>query len=489
MLECPRSDAARAWPPLPPPNAPPPLVPPPRAGAVIALRRSPRAHAQVRPAATARRAAVADGTLRRTGAIACGAAVAHPALRRTHAVAGAGPRGVVQCGAVAQACAAERALAAPELLARLRRLAIGAAVFFAGDRIAVRHRPAMIDVVRPVAVADVGAVEIVVPVDVDVHVVVVPVPAAPQRRARGDAGAPEESVDERGVRHRPVRRVVRRVRGPPPTSVHDRRLVGRHVDDLRIRRLDHDVGLRPFLLHLDLLLLVALQISGGLGLRAQVLHGVHHLRLLREERVAQLLRPGEVLVHPVQHLGEGGQRLDALVPRLVLQRILERRALQPGVLLAPARGLDDLERIRRRHQHLRQQRIGVERDRGQHRVEFLLLEGRSGRGGLRARRRGWRRGRRVLRRGCGRKPERNGDGERGERAVSHRASPVPRELMRMLCCDDMAPASLYRPCHARGSVSASQRRFAIARALRASQLTAPIAPTKSQWYRLDGILH
>ncbi len=297
--------------------------------------------------------------------------------------------------------------------------------------------PRWFDVVRPVAVADVGAVEIVVPVDVDVHVVVVPVPAAPQRGARDDAGAPEESVDERRVRHRPVRRVVRRVRGPPPTAVHDRRLVGRHVDDLRIRRLDHDVGLRPFLLHLDLLLLVALQISGGLGLPAQVLHGVHHLRLLREERVAQLLRPGEVLVHPVQHLGEGGQRFDALVPWLVLQRILQRRALQSGILLAPACGLDDLERIRRRHQHLRQQRIRVERDRGQHRVEFLLLEGRTGRGGLRARRRGGSRRRHVLRRGCGRNAERHGDSEQGERAVSHRDSP-DRDLIRMRCSDEDA---------------------------------------------------
>jgi len=50
-------------------------------------------------------------------------------------------------------------------------------------------------------------------------------------------------------------------------------------------------------------------------------------------------------------------------------------------------GLHHLERIGRRHQHLRQQRIGIERDRRQQLVELFRLEQRLVRCGRRRRRR------------------------------------------------------------------------------------------------------
>ena len=61
--------------------------------------------------------------------------------------------------------------------------------------------------------------------------------------------------------------------------------------------------------------------------------------------------------------------------------------VRPGFACDEARGLDDLERIRGRHQHLRQELVRIERDRGQQRVEQIL---RHRRGGRRGRRRlGW----------------------------------------------------------------------------------------------------
>src|SRR5262249_45653628 len=70
------------------------------------------------------------------------------------------------------------------------------------------------------------------------------------------------------------------------------------------------------------------------------------------------------------------ERLDARVPALVLQRLLERVGLEVGVLLQPARGLHDLERIRRRHQRLAQEPVRVERDRRHQLLELLRRNGR-----------------------------------------------------------------------------------------------------------------
>ena len=67
-------------------------------------------------------------------------------------------------------------------------------------------------------------------------------------------------------------------------------------------------------------------------------------------------------------------------------------ALDLRIGLDPARGVDDLQRIGRGHQHLREQRVRIERDRRDERLDLLGLEGRcrflGARCGLCARRRG-----------------------------------------------------------------------------------------------------
>jgi len=72
--------------------------------------------------------------------------------------------------------------------------------------------------------------------------------------------------------------------------------------------------------------------------------------------------------------GKRGDRLDARVPIHRLQSGDERVALERGVarIIEPARRLDDLQRKGRSHENLRHQLVGVERDRREHLIQFLL---------------------------------------------------------------------------------------------------------------------
>ena len=85
------------------------------------------------------------------------------------------------------------------------------------------------------------------------------------------------------------------------------------------------------------------------------------------------------------------ERLDAVVPGLLVDRRFQRIALQVLVGLHPAVGLHDFQRIGRGRQHIGEQLIRIERDRRDQRLELLGLE----QFGLRL---GWRRAGRRLRR-------------------------------------------------------------------------------------------
>ena len=139
----------------------------------------------------------------------------------------------------------------------------------------------------------------------------------------------------------------------------------------------------------DGLLRRILKVACRLRPLAKRLHRLHHLRLVGEKCVAELLRPFELVVHHRQHLREAGERHDARIPGLVLQRVFERVALQVPVLLGESRCLDHFERIGRGHQHLAQQLVGVERDRRQQRVELVLRQRRRAAVPKARRRRGW----------------------------------------------------------------------------------------------------
>jgi len=116
--------------------------------------------------------------------------------------------------------------------------------------------------------------------------------------------------------------------------------------------------------------------SGFRGL-PQALHGVHDLAFLREERLAELPGPVELLVHAGEQLGKGEQGLDARVPVPVRGGAHRFVAGQSGVGARPARRLHDFQRVGRGHEHLGQQGIRIQRDRSEHLLELCLREGRA----------------------------------------------------------------------------------------------------------------
>jgi hypothetical protein len=132
---------------------------------------------------------------------------------------------------------------------------------------------------------------------------------------------------------------------------------------LRIRLLDDDHALRFDDLCLHDLLFIRLQIALFLRLLAHPLHGIHYVLLLREERIAKIGGPLDVISQPLYHVGQARHRLNTRVPRLLGNGSGERLILQAGVFRKPLLQLNELQRIRGRCQRLRKQRIWVERHR------------------------------------------------------------------------------------------------------------------------------
>ena len=252
--------------------------------------------------------------------------------------------------------------AAPVLGAVLPRQALAS-----GDQ-----PPANQLVAIPVDVHD--AREVLVAADIEVEPVVMPVGPPPERHAHDDADAEGEEAA-----HDPSRRVVvvRRIGRIGPRAVDDQRIIGRHVDHAGLGRLDADDRCLPGRRGLqgDDLLRRGGERALGLGPRAETLDRLHQLLALPQGRVAQLLGPRKLLVHHAEDLGERDEGLHAVVPVLGGQRLVQGLAGEAGIGLDESRGHDHLERIGGRHQHLRQERVGVERDRRGDLLQLLRSEG------------------------------------------------------------------------------------------------------------------
>ena len=193
---------------------------------------------------------------------------------------------------------------------------------------------------------------------------------APERRHDGKAAADLEPRLDR-LRHKLARRrqIDRREFAVLPLAVHDGRIIDRHIDPVLLRRGDKDC--RPFLAHLQVLHL--LQLAGFHRELAQCLDPRHDLGLLRRKGDANRLGPLDMLAHHLDDLREGDERLDARIPGQRFQSLDQRIALQIRMtaILQPLRGFGDLLRIGRRHQHLRQQLVGIERDRRDELIDLL----------------------------------------------------------------------------------------------------------------------
>ena len=88
-------------------------------------------------------------------------------------------------------------------------------------------------------------------------------------------------------------------------------------------------------------LVVGLDDALGDGLVAQLLDGDQHVLLLVGDRIAERLRPVEIVAHHLDDLGIVEKRDDAAVPALLRLQVLVLATVEE------ARRLDDLQRIER----------------------------------------------------------------------------------------------------------------------------------------------
>ena len=147
--------------------------------------------------------------------------------------------------------------------------------------------------------------------------------------------------------------------GSPGRTVNDHGIVNRHINDLWIGGPDED----RFLLDDDRLLIGGGKIPLRAGAIPHALDGFHHVVLLAEHGIAEILRPVEIVVEQGEGFREGNEGFDTRLPRLRLHGLVESGSAESLVFLAPAAGLDDLQGIGGRHHGLREQIIGIERDR------------------------------------------------------------------------------------------------------------------------------
>ena len=339
---------------------------PPPAGCVDGRAEPPappaRTVAATAGTATARAIAATAGTanacaITATSRTACAAAVGSACRlrRRTRSTARRSTRPTARIArTVRRRRLADRAADLPGLLVRLPLRAATALSTPAIGRVAT-------GVHRVASATDVGGV-----VDVDVgFAATVAVAIATPRRA--DCGAPDDPGRQGGPRR--VRVVISRIRGRV-VAVHRRRAVDhnrgwvvlRHVDHLRIGRLDDD----DLLLGLHHLLVVGLKVARCFRLAAKDLDRLDHGALVGDDGFAECAGPVEIVAHLLHDIGVVEQRLHRVVPLVV------DRQLRVGLALVQIPiSLHDLQRAGRSRQYDRDQVIRVQRDRPDELREFL----------------------------------------------------------------------------------------------------------------------
>ena len=139
-------------------------------------------------------------------------------------------------------------------------------------------------------------------------------------------------------------------------------VVARNVNDFRIGLLNYNNAFRFNDLRFDLHLFGRFQIAVIFGFEAHALDRVHHVRLLRQKRIAQIGGPLDVFHHLRDDVRQPCQPLDAGIPVFLCDCVGERLVFQVLVLGYPLLELDQLQRIGGCGQNLRQQRVGVQRD-------------------------------------------------------------------------------------------------------------------------------
>jgi hypothetical protein len=83
-----------------------------------------------------------------------------------------------------------------------------------------------------------------------------------------------------------------------------------------------------------------------------MLHGIHNVRLLSQERISQIGSPSNVGIQPIENIRKNYQSLNARIPILLTRGVHQLRALEIPILPQPLCRFHHFERIGARHQHL-----------------------------------------------------------------------------------------------------------------------------------------
>ena len=202
-----------------------------------------------------------------------------------------------------------------------------------------------------------------------------PTPSTPAPRiVGGDQPSDSDSDPERYERH------SHRNGG---AHVDYRGVVHWHIHHLRIRWLNHVRGRARCLLHLHILLLVGLQVSGAIGLAPQTLDGRGDRPRISRKCLSDCGIVINIVGHHRNDPGEGAQRQECRIEALFLRGIGERWTGQAGIRGKPVVEVQDLLRIGRRGCDLSQQRVGIQSHRREQLVELRWCGHRSRRCGLR----------------------------------------------------------------------------------------------------------
>ncbi len=185
----------------------------------------------------------------------------------------------------------------------------------------------------------------------------VPVGVVPQRADRDPGAETEEWSDERGCR-----------------LIDRDRVIGWDIDRRGIGRLDGD-DILPTIRACDHCLLGrGLECARFIRFRPKLLDHVGDVLRLVHLGVAEIGGPVEILAHLLHHGRKARESLHRRIPVLTVDpgEVVARDLVR--VLVEPALRLDNLHGVCARWQHLRQQRIGIERDRGEQLSELIPSE-------------------------------------------------------------------------------------------------------------------
>jgi hypothetical protein len=140
------------------------------------------------------------------------------------------------------------------------------------------------------------------------------------------------------------------------------RIVLRHKDYLRIRRLHHNHLGPTLVFDPHRLVLIRIQHARGKRPLPQPLHRIHHRSLVRLKRGPQRRKVVDMRRHHSQHLGKVHKRNKGGIETSSLRSIRQRLPLKVPIQLQPAMHVENLLRVLRRGSDLGEQGIRRKRD-------------------------------------------------------------------------------------------------------------------------------